>query len=345
MRVQMKCSCGWVFMVEAGAAGQTVQCPDCGKTLAVPVGADVVSSEAAQVGRRPPVAPPPPGQYMGAPAVAPGTYVARPKPPVGLAVTSMVCGIISLLTWCPCCFMMPLGAILGTTALALGAISLAKKRGGAGMATTGVVTGAIGLLVSLGFLGVLFFGASRTGPAPTPPAPGSMTPPVPFSDGGSDPNQAPPVLTGDEITEALTGPLELPKNAAKASVELRKALRSYPRRGQGTLELYECVQQFRRYLGLADLSVPGDDEHARMFRTAGDELVDIVLADYRKVGQLVQEGDWAQAEKACGKMLEYLPDSSHPLARNVRRQREWCRYRRDNPEDENSDVIPDTFEE
>jgi len=345
MQVQMKCSCGWVFMAEAGPAGGTVQCPDCGKTLAVPVDAGVFSSEAAQTDRRPLVAPPPTGQYMDASAVAPGTYVATPKPPVGMAVASMVCGIVSLLTWCPCCFMMPLGAILGTIALALGSISLAKKRGGHGMATTGVVTGAIGLLVSLGFLGVMFLGASRTGPAPGPPVPGPTALPTGSTDGDSDPNQAPPVMTGDEVAEALTGPLDMPPNAAKASVELRKALRSYPRRSQSPLQLYECVQQFRRHLAQTELSVPTDAEHANMFRTAGDELTDRVLTDYRKAGQFAQDGDWVQAEKAYGKMLAYLPDNSNPLAKNVRRQRQWCRYRRDNPEGENNASIPDTFED
>ncbi len=345
MQVQMKCSCGWEFLAEAGPVGRTVQCPDCGKTLAAPVQADTSSPQAPQSVQAPPVMYPPAAQFTNAPAVGRGTYVARPKPPVGLAITSMVCGILSLFPGCPCCMMMPLGFVIGTVAVIPGAISLAKKRGGRGMAITGVVTGGIGIAISLGLIGVMVLSASRTGPASGPPSPGSMSPAVAFSDGDSDPNQAPVIMTGDEVAEVLTGPLDMPSNATGASTELRKALRSYPRRGQDPLELYECVQEFRRYLALADLTVPADAEHARMFRTAGDELIDLVLADYRKAGQFAQDGDWAQAEKAYGKMLEYLPDSSQPLARNVRRQREWCRYRRHKTEEENNDSIPDMLEE
>lgn len=357
MRVQMKCSCGWAFLAEAGPVGGMVQCPDCGKTLAAPVASDLTAEpapaalaedssqpQAPYVSQmpQPPAAPPPVWQAGGAPWASPGAYVATPKPPVGLAITSMVCGIVSLVTGCPCCMMMPLGTLVGTVAVILGAISLAKKRAGRGMAISGVVTGGIGIVISLVLFSVMFVSASSTGPAPGPPLPGPTALPTASTNGDSDPNQAPVVMTGDEVTEALTGPLDMPPNAAKASIELRKALRSYPRR-QSPLQLYECVQQFRRYLAQASLSVPDDAEHARMFHTAGDELIDRVLADYRQAGQFAQDGDWVQAEKAYGKMLEYLPDSSNPLARNVRSQRKWCHYRLHNPEDEKNGSIPDTF--
>jgi len=149
-------------------------------------------------------------------------------------------------------------------------------------------------------------------------------------------------MTGNEVTKALTSPLDLPINAAKARAELSKALRSYRRRGQGPSELYECVQQFRRYLALSGLSVPAGAEHARMFRTAGDELIDRVLDDYRKSGQFEQDGDWAQAEKAYGKMLEYLSESGGLVGENVRSRRDWCRYRRQKAEceTEESTVLP-----
>ncbi len=351
MRVQVKCSCGWEFMAEAGPVGRTLQCPECGQALSAPDAPGATAGPApgapAGVASQPPqspMAPPPAGQFMDASWVSPGTYVATPKPPAGLAVTSMVCGIVSLLG-CPCCIA-PLGIVIGTVAVVLGAISLAKKRGGRGMAIAGVVTGAVGIVISLGFLslqlagfpGSMFTPGAGPGPATWPAATVS-------SGGPSLPGEAPDLMTGDEVTEALTGPLDLPRNAAKAEAELRMALLSYPRRGQDPLELYECVQMFRRYLARSGLSAPADAEHAEMFRTAGDELIDLVLADYRKAGQLEQDGDWAKAEKAYGKMLEYLPDGGGLVAENVRSRRDWCKYRRQKAENEVEEPGVYQFEE
>ena len=56
----------------------------------------------------------------------------------GLAVGSLVCGVIAV-TLC-CC----IGWLPGVIAIILGVVSLVKKRGGKGMAIGGIVTGAIG---------------------------------------------------------------------------------------------------------------------------------------------------------------------------------------------------------
>ncbi len=342
MRVQMKCSCGWVFMVEAGSVGQTVQCPDCGRTLAAPVDGGVVFSQAAPVAQQaPPMVGQPVGQHPNASAVAMPTHVAGTKRPVGMAVASMICGILSLFTWCPCCFMMPLGVILGTIALMLGVISLAKKRGGGGMAVTGVITGAVGLLVSLGFLGVMIFASA--GSKPKPPPGGWRASGTVATDGDSDTSQPPSVMTGDEMIEALTGSLELPASVGRARADLRMALKSYPRREQSSLALYECVQQFRRHLARAELNVPADAKHAEMFRTARDELIDIVLADYRKASEFERDGDWERAERTYGKMLEYLPDRANPVAKNVRSRRQWCRDRKRKAEEEDNMPAGESF--
>ena len=70
----------------------------------------------------------------------------------GLAIWSMVLGIISL-TIC-CCFGGVIPAVVG---LILGIVSLAKKRGGKGMAIAGVIMNAIGLV--WGIIMVIYFAA------------------------------------------------------------------------------------------------------------------------------------------------------------------------------------------
>lgn len=66
----------------------------------------------------------------------------EPKKSAGLAIASMVLGIISLVS---CCW--PYVAIvLALLAVIFGAVSLAKKMGGKGMAIAGLVCGIIGLI-------------------------------------------------------------------------------------------------------------------------------------------------------------------------------------------------------
>ena len=77
----------------------------------------------------------------------------------GFAITSMVLGIIAVLT---CYF----GIILGTVAVIFGHISLSKmkkdpKLGGKGMAIAGLATGYVGIAISLVF-GIMFLIAANT---------------------------------------------------------------------------------------------------------------------------------------------------------------------------------------
>ncbi len=71
----------------------------------------------------------------------------QPAPaPKGLAVASMVLGIVALVLSC-CVPYLP--AILALLAVILGAASLAKKQGGKGMAIAGLVCGIISLIPSI----------------------------------------------------------------------------------------------------------------------------------------------------------------------------------------------------
>lgn len=67
----------------------------------------------------------------------------EPPKSVGLAVASMVMGILALLLSC-CVPYLPI--LLALLAVVFGGISLAKKMGGKGMAIAGLVCGIIGLI-------------------------------------------------------------------------------------------------------------------------------------------------------------------------------------------------------
>lgn len=67
----------------------------------------------------------------------------EPKKSVGLAVASMVLGIVALVL--SCCFPW-VTIICALLAVVLGGASIAKKMGGKGMAIAGLVCGIIGLV-------------------------------------------------------------------------------------------------------------------------------------------------------------------------------------------------------
>lgn len=64
-------------------------------------------------------------------------------PGIGLAITSMVIGILSLTLCCIC------GSLLGIIGLLFGIIALKKKQRGRGMAIAGIATSVLGFLVGL----------------------------------------------------------------------------------------------------------------------------------------------------------------------------------------------------
>jgi hypothetical protein len=375
MQVRMKCSCGREFAAEVFSASELEQCPDCGKDLPVDcVPAEASGAAGPQAQQAAPPAPqlqPPPLPWAsrrvgptdspGEPAAPPapmvppvfrGAVVVGPSPPVGLAVASMVCGIVSLVG-CPMCFgpFALVGVLLGTAGAMLGIISQIKRRGGTGMAVAGVITGIVGALLSLVMVTIMGFsmwGGSAAAPPMPPPTAGvaAGVPPTAGSATDYDPaaGQAPTVMSGEQVADALAGPLDLPKDPAQAERELDAALRLYPLRGQGEPKfhdeanmLYGCVQSFRRHLARAGLAKPADAEHAGMFRSACDELIDRVLEAYRQAGQFEQDGKWDQARKAYRDMMKHLPDAENPLARNALSHVAWCEWKKTAPEKDDAE--------
>lgn len=105
-------------------------------------------------GSQPPAQYPAPQQYPQAPqgqyAPAPGygqPYGAPPSKSNGLAITSLVLGIIALVTvWLP-----PLAIVLALVAVVLGFLAMRKvpEAGGRGLALGGLITGGLALLASI----------------------------------------------------------------------------------------------------------------------------------------------------------------------------------------------------
>lgn len=85
------------------------------------------------------------------PPVPPAPYSAPipggpAQPSKGLAITSMILGIVSIVA---CCYWF-LGVPLGIAAVVLGILAL-KQRQPRGFAVTGLITGGVGLLAGAGF--------------------------------------------------------------------------------------------------------------------------------------------------------------------------------------------------
>ena len=70
----------------------------------------------------------------------------QPKKSIGLAVASMVLGIVSVVF---CCCFVYISIPCGIVGLILGAISVATKKGGKGMAIAGIVCSIVSLAVAI----------------------------------------------------------------------------------------------------------------------------------------------------------------------------------------------------
>lgn len=156
-------------------------CPNCGVSLAVPTGFDSpVDNNAYTVQAETPVYTPqqeapvynpqpetpvyqqPSGfENYSDPYAQSQTMYNTPQQPLqpqkgpskAMAIISMICGILSLL----CCCYGVVAVVLGGAAIALAIISLVTKKGGKGMAITGIICGGIGFLGGLIFL-ISFWG-------------------------------------------------------------------------------------------------------------------------------------------------------------------------------------------
>jgi hypothetical protein len=100
----------------------------------------------------PPQGQPPPGQPPYQPPYG------QPAPSSGLAIGSLVAGILSI----PACCIWFLSIPLGLGAVIMGFVAKGKiargQASGSGIATAGIITGAIGLLLGVGLLAAVLIG-------------------------------------------------------------------------------------------------------------------------------------------------------------------------------------------
>jgi hypothetical protein len=101
------------------------------------------------------------------PPVQPG-YQGPMQPaakPAGMAIASMVLGIISAVTFCAWYVSIPCGIV----AIVLGMVAKGKvargEGGGSGMATAGLILGVIGVVLAIGFIILIIMGFHMFGSA------------------------------------------------------------------------------------------------------------------------------------------------------------------------------------
>jgi hypothetical protein len=103
-----------------------------------------------------PPPPPPPGQGYGAPPPQ-GYYGPPPSttPTNGLAVGSLIAGIIAFFTgW------IFIGILIGIAAVVMGFLAM-KKPGGRGLAIGGIITGGLGIVFGLIIVAIVVFAADE----------------------------------------------------------------------------------------------------------------------------------------------------------------------------------------
>lgn len=243
------------------------------------------------------------------------------KPRKGLAIASMVVGLVS----CFPCFSLGcgfLGIIGGVVAIGLGIPAMIGRTGGRGFGITGVATGIVAIifsLVPLGLVGLLGT-AGRFAGGPT-----SM--PAGVTSADSTAGVPPRVLTGSEVVRLLTGPIERQPDSAWAETWLQRALAAYRKRQTDDMFLYECVQNFRLHLAYSGKDRPEKPEHQQMLQQAGDELVDRVLEKYQEAGDLQQDGKWSQAIQKYREVIDLVPVRDDPVHKNVKEHMDYCRRR------------------
>ncbi|MGN6128473.1 MAG: DUF4190 domain-containing protein, partial [Humibacter sp.] len=125
--------------------------------------------------------PPPAGYFPGQAPYAP--YPPRPSRGIGMAITSLVLGAGSLVFfWVP--FVGIVAGLAATAAVVLGAIALGRAFAGRGLSIGGVVTGALGVLLSI-LLTTVWFGVIFSSDASPSSHPQASASPSPNAGGGN----------------------------------------------------------------------------------------------------------------------------------------------------------------
>jgi predicted Zn finger-like uncharacterized protein len=172
--MQITCSnCQSKIRVPDSAAGKKGKCPKCGTVIAIPAAEapteelpsggspfDFSAEEPAAAPRRPKSAAPT-DEILEEPAEVGAPATRKQQESMGLAITSLVLGILSLLcscgsvvSWC----VAPLPFLLGVGAVVTGFLGM--KRGGRTLAIVGLSLGSVALLLTVVLLVVGIFASA-----------------------------------------------------------------------------------------------------------------------------------------------------------------------------------------
>lgn len=121
--------------------------------------------------------------------------------------------------------------------------------------------------------------------------------------------QGPPEqLTGEDIRDALTAPLNRAPNEVSAEKALREARHNFQFRSARPVNLYLCVKNYRLYLAFRRPEKrtfePADERH---FEQAQDELAGTVEDLYVNAVVFLNRRQWARAYDEFQRLLTFLP--------------------------------------
>ena len=176
MTIKIHCSdCGKAYKMPDDSVGKRFTCKKCGQVIEVPGSVasadddpldaladtdwgnssydDLDLGDDLETGD----APAPAGRRRSSAGDADDDYRDGPPPSSGLAIASLVLGILSIPPFCLWCVSLP----LAVTAIVLGAIARSQassgKAGGAGIALAGIICGVIAILLTVALIAALPF--------------------------------------------------------------------------------------------------------------------------------------------------------------------------------------------
>lgn len=121
---------------------------------------------------------------------------------------------------------------------------------------------------------------------------------------------APPMLSKEQIAQALKERPNVTPNLKLMSSRLEQAMALYQQYGQDTRKLYQCVKLFDDALAYGGKSLFDDPEHEKAYRAALNALTDRMNDRYRNAMLLEGAQNWSKAQQEFSELLAILASSS-----------------------------------
>lgn len=129
--------------------------------------------------------------------------------------------------------------------------------------------------------------------------------------------QAPPMLTEQQIAEALTERPALTPNLKQMSDRLEQARTTYAQCGQDTRKLYQVVRLFDEALAYSGKSVFDNPDDEKAYTAALKTLTDSLTDRYRDAMLLEKAQNWTKAEQKFSELLAILTSYSATSDKDV----------------------------